>query len=70
MHPETPQAPARNSRQPKRYTLDEAMTETKSTSPREALEKLKATDKRYSYLPHQGAKERAKALKRMQRETA
>lgn len=55
----------------KRYTVDEAMAETDSKSPSEALRKLKAsTSKRYNYIPHVGAKQRAKEARKAAKKAA
>lgn len=48
-------------------TIEQAMELTGTTTPREALKAMSAqTEKRLVYMPHVGAKQRAKALKRMQ----
>lgn len=50
-------------------TVERAMEITGTSTPREALKAMSAkTDKRLVYMPHVGAKQRAKALKRMKKE--
>jgi hypothetical protein len=48
-----------------RQTVSEAMERTGTSCPSAALKKLKATNKRYAYLPHTGEKQRSKARLRM-----
>lgn len=53
-----------------RMSVDKAMQITNSDSPSEALHKLKRENARYNYLPHIGAKQKAKALRRLQKARA
>lgn len=45
----------------KRMSIDEAMAATGTNSPKAALDKLKRLNGNYRYLPHTGAKQKAKA---------
>lgn len=60
-----PTPPADPVRRGERMSIDRAMEATGSKSPSEALRKAKQKNANYGYLPHVGAKQRAKALKRL-----
>lgn len=45
----------------KRMTVNDAMERTGTSSPKAALDRLKELNPNYRYLPHTGAKQKAKA---------
>jgi hypothetical protein len=49
-----------------RVSIEQAMKETGTTSPSQALKAFKARGARKGYVAHIGAKQRAKAIKRLQ----
>jgi hypothetical protein len=51
-------------------TIEDAMRETGTTTPRAALEKMNEGGKRHVYLPHVGAKQRAKEARRQAKAAA
>lgn len=54
-----------------RMTVAEAMANTGTSTPKQALKALNERGgKRYVYMPHTGAKERAKGLKQLEKERA
>jgi len=55
---------------PERMSVDEAMAATGAHSPSEALRKAKRHNSRYGYLPHCGAKQRAKEAARQAKAAA